>query len=176
MRFTETASCGPVESATSTSTETVCPGRATPVDGTIRIPGWNLWTTYASPESCVPSTVAFTMTPDGWLWNTKTPVNNPTDCRVRLSGERPGNRSTNAATEDGSVGIPRSNTYAVTFTLSPNSATVRSTSTMTSTASVTARASRPAPIVVRRNPAMTKTASRIWRPVAHVRSTDKKLW
>src|SRR5439155_982721 len=77
-----------------------------------------------------------------------------------LSGERPGNRSTYAPIADGSVSIPRSKTYVVTFTLSPNSAAGRSTRTMTSTAFVRARAPGPAPIVNRRNAAVTKTPSR----------------
>src|SRR5881396_3755312 len=175
VRFTEGASRGPFESPTSTSTDTISPGRATPGEGTTRSPGRNRWNTTACPESGVPSTVALTTTADGWLWNTKAPVNTPTDCRVRLSGERPGNRSTYAPIADGSVSIPRSKTYVVTFTLSPNSAAGRSTRTMTSTAFVRARAPGPAPIVNRRNAAVTKTPSRTGDPCLARPSQGQKV-
>src|SRR5438094_10305750 len=93
VRFTEGASRGPFESPTSTSTDTISPGRATPGEGTTRSPGRNRWNTTACPEFGLPSTGALTAPAYGWLWNTTAPVDTPPDCRGRPSGERPGNQS-----------------------------------------------------------------------------------
>src|SRR5437867_11809889 len=87
VRFIEEASCGPFESTTSTSTDTVSPGRATPGEGTIPIRGWTRWNTTACPESGFPSTVEFTATADGCLWNTIPRANPPTYDRSPLSGQ-----------------------------------------------------------------------------------------
>src|SRR5438046_9664919 len=69
VRFTEGASRGPFESPTSTSTDTISPGRAPPGEGTTRSPGRQRWNPNACPESRIPSTVAMTTTTDGRQWH-----------------------------------------------------------------------------------------------------------
>src|SRR5947208_223935 len=88
----------------------------------------------------------------------------PVASRVKLTRVAPAIGAKSGAAKTRAVRIPRSKTYVVTFTLSPNSAAGRSTRTMTSTAFVRARAPGPAPIVNRRNAAVTKTPSRTGDP------------